>query len=1124
MSGENSGYCISTILIQVNALPNVPFSHNLSPMEDLIGKQLGAFQIVEHLGEGGMASVYKAYQPRMDRYVALKVLPRYFSQNPEFVSRFSLEARVIAKLEHLHILPVYDFGESDGFTYLAMRLLEGGSLSDLLREHGKLPLPEINRIIAQVGGALDYAHQQGVIHRDIKPENVLTDAFDNCLLTDFGIAKMIEATAHLTHTGGILGTPSYISPEQGTGKPIDHRSDIYSLGIVLYRMTVGDLPYKADNPMGIVFKHCYEPIPLPCESAPDMPESLERVILKALAKEPDERYSTVGEMVGALQEVVGASAVSEPVQERVETSPVAPIEKSEPPPPEPLESEKPATARKSLDEEETMLEPAAPKTRRKLPWVVVVQVFLALVIVAAWFWTQKMKPASPVNAFLYVKTEPEKADVKLLNADISFHQGVGLELGRYQMEVSAVGYETRKIWVDLDAKGEKRIDIQLKPLTVALYVDTEPENANVNILNIDEPFRQGMAIKLGRYHVQVSADGYETQKIWLDLDTAGEKRAKVDLKSIVASLYVNTEPEKANVKLLNSDTPFRQGINLKLGRYYLEVSAEGYETQKKWVKLDSGGDMRVSIRLKPITDSSIVGTEPNEASEIQQQKRLAEETYGRVVTSLTISKWEKAKKLLYDNQQFLKRNLGDVRKYNVIKLTDFFHNIDKGDKLSERKPETMENLHLALKSYQAAEQKAKKLPAGIDVLFITQLKIRDINSRKGVLEKTSQEVLAKETYDKVILALNPSDWESAKNLLYEKQILLTEHLGEELKTNALGFIEFFRDIDGGDRLSGAQPETLRNHESALTFYQRANKKSEGFPPDVDMSFLSQLRINQTANRIAEMEKIRQEAMTAKSAKAVPLQPSTLIKAIEFSGNTVIDTETLVKVTEPYTDRELTLDELKDLVDLVTITYQEEGYILARAYLPHHDVVDGRLHVSISEGYVDVIEVVGERKDKADILMSYFAPQMKHKVIKQSLLESGIKAAHKLQGVETEVILKKGFKPGSVKITLNTKNKKKPFMELLKPPPKPFEIYIEMEEEEELDLSQDQPSYIDNARHIIEKMKEIFDLDLNDPNEIATKISDLYMTHKDLFTDLVTLNILTKYFITIRYNLNKILLS
>ena len=256
-----------------------------------------------------------------------------------------------------------------------------------------------------------------------------------------------------------------------------------------------------------------------------------------------------------------------------------------------------------------------------------------------------------------------------------------------------------------------------------------------------------------------------------------------------------------------------------------------------------------------------------------EQTALANQTYDRIIPLLIPTQWENGKKALYENQQFFTDNLDGARKANASGLVDFFKDIDAGDSFSTIEPLTSDNLDKALASYMLAEQKAKALPAEIAVSFISQLKINDINSRKVSLEKTGPKVLAKETYDKVILALNPSDWESAKNLLYEKQILLTEHLSAELKTNALSYIEFFRDIDGGDRLGGAQPETLRNHESALTFYQRANKKSEGFPPGVDMSFLSQLRINQTADRIAQMEKIRQEAIAAEVARAPQLQPA-----------------------------------------------------------------------------------------------------------------------------------------------------------------------------------------------------------------------------------------------------------
>lgn len=294
-------------------------------MEDLTGKQLGSYRIVAQIGEGGMASVFKSYQPKMDRYIALKILPRHLSKNSVFVERFSQEARVIAKLEHPHILPVFDFGEEDGYTYLAMRFVEGGSLGNLLKKNRKLELPQITRFIAQVGGALDYAHKQGVIHRDFKPGNVLLDKFENCLLTDFGIAKLMEATTNLTATGGILGTPAYISPEQGMGEKIDHRSDIYSLGVVLYQMVTGDLPYKADTPMAVIFQHIHAPLPLPQEKVPHLPDPIERIILKSLSKNANDRFGSAAEMVNALEHAVlhlnyqPTQDVEEPITKPAET-------------------------------------------------------------------------------------------------------------------------------------------------------------------------------------------------------------------------------------------------------------------------------------------------------------------------------------------------------------------------------------------------------------------------------------------------------------------------------------------------------------------------------------------------------------------------------------------------------------------------------------------------------------------------------------------------------------------------------------------------------------------------------------------------------------------------------------
>jgi formylglycine-generating enzyme required for sulfatase activity len=276
-------------------------------VEDLSEKKLGQYQIVVLIGRGGMASVYKAYQPNMERFVALKVLPRHLAADPDFVARFRTEAKVIANLEHPNIVPVYDFGESDGYTFLVMRFIDRESLGSLLQ--GKpLPFSQILDLIGQIASALDYAYSRGVIHRDVKPGNVLLDEHGNCLLSDFGLAKVLINSSNLTASGAFLGTPTYASPEQCLGRTdIDQRSDVYSLGVMLYEMVTGQPPFDADTPMGIAIKHIHYPLPSPRTVNPDLPESVEQVILKALTKDPDERYATAGELSQALGDAVRES-------------------------------------------------------------------------------------------------------------------------------------------------------------------------------------------------------------------------------------------------------------------------------------------------------------------------------------------------------------------------------------------------------------------------------------------------------------------------------------------------------------------------------------------------------------------------------------------------------------------------------------------------------------------------------------------------------------------------------------------------------------------------------------------------------------------------------------------------
>ena len=270
--------------------------------DDLIGKTLGQFEIIEEVGRGGMASVYRARQASINRIVAVKVLPRSLLHDPSFYERFTREVDLVAHLEHPHILPIYDYGEVDGTPYIAMRYLAGGSMAQWIRR-GLPPLDKLAKPIEQVSAALDYAHQEGVIHRDLKPGNILLDENGNAYLSDFGIARVLDS--NLTGSA-IIGTPAYMSPEQANGLPLDARSDIYSLGVVLYELVTGQEPFEAETPVALLLKHINEPMPSARALRSDLPLSAERVIAKATAKRPEERYPSASDLADAFAAALGA--------------------------------------------------------------------------------------------------------------------------------------------------------------------------------------------------------------------------------------------------------------------------------------------------------------------------------------------------------------------------------------------------------------------------------------------------------------------------------------------------------------------------------------------------------------------------------------------------------------------------------------------------------------------------------------------------------------------------------------------------------------------------------------------------------------------------------------------------
>lgn len=286
---------------------------------DLSGTTLGSYRVLTAVGRGGMAVVYKGYQPSLDRYVAIKVMSHVLAGDRTFIERFQREAASVAQLRHQNIVQMYDFDIHEDISYMVMEYIEGKTLKERLLElrqqQQRLPLTEAVQIVRDIAAALDYAHAYSIVHRDVKPANILLRREERLaqltgaapfvgVLTDFGIARMLEGM-QLTGTGATIGTPDYMSPEQARGEPAGPASDVYALGVLLYEMLTGELPFTADTPIAVLLKHMQADPPPLLAKAPDLSAEMETVLMRSLAKDPTARYATAGQMAQALLEVTG---------------------------------------------------------------------------------------------------------------------------------------------------------------------------------------------------------------------------------------------------------------------------------------------------------------------------------------------------------------------------------------------------------------------------------------------------------------------------------------------------------------------------------------------------------------------------------------------------------------------------------------------------------------------------------------------------------------------------------------------------------------------------------------------------------------------------------------------------
>lgn len=303
----------------------------------LVGKQIASYVVEAEIGRGGMAVVYRARDLRLDRTVALKLLAPELARNDTFRKRFAHESRVAAAIDHPHIVPVFEAGETEGVLYIAMRYVAGQDLRALLDREGALPAVKAGRIAVQVASALDAAHAHDLVHRDVKPGNILVaegtdrDHPEHVYLTDFGLTKKSLSLTGLTTVGQFVGTLDYVAPEQISGKPVDGRCDVYSLACVVYETLTGAPPFRRDDDMALLWAHQYDPPPPVSSERPELPEAGDEVLAKALAKAPEERYGTCLEFVGALRAALERGGRGPGERGGTRRSPLPPT----PPPPPP---------------------------------------------------------------------------------------------------------------------------------------------------------------------------------------------------------------------------------------------------------------------------------------------------------------------------------------------------------------------------------------------------------------------------------------------------------------------------------------------------------------------------------------------------------------------------------------------------------------------------------------------------------------------------------------------------------------------------------------------------------------------------------------------------------------------
>ena len=544
----------------------------------MIGKVLGdRYEIIEEVGVGGMAKVYKALDTVLNRYVAVKVLKNEYMEDQDFLRKFAMEAQSAASLTHANIVSVFDVGSSyvDGrkYNYIVMEYVDGKTLKDIIDEKQILPIEDIVNYGVQIASALECAHKNGIIHRDIKPHNMLIDKSNNLKATDFGIAR-ISSSATLTYTSTVLGTVHYISPEQAKGKFIDEKSDIYSLGVVLYQMATGEVPFDAPNAVGIALKHIQDPLVPPIKLRHDLPKGLNDIIVKAMAKDPNDRFKSATELKEMLKNYQNYSS------DLMEKTTKSPIIKDVDEQPEVKEAIYKTPQRHSNNDRKTK--------SKKLAWIIIPIVLAFIVFCGIVFGKKYLDKNSknmvivPALTGLSENDAINKAKESNLIAVVSEYQTVtDMEPGKVLKQNPDSGNEVKKgtIIKLVVSKGEEQVSVpNLSNMT--------PENAKIQLnklgLEVGQTTKENSenfeAGKIMKQHPEPGTSVAKDTKIDITI-SLGKKEELVEMVDLIG-----TDISQASNKL--------KAIGLNIGNIEKKFSNDFEENQVIWQQFDPGKKLK----------------------------------------------------------------------------------------------------------------------------------------------------------------------------------------------------------------------------------------------------------------------------------------------------------------------------------------------------------------------------------------------------------------------------------------------------------------------------------------------------------------------------------------------------